>query len=109
MDPNSKLLLDEMKKLGDRFALVESRVDSLEGSLGDRFKSVEQSTNDLVAWKPGIDAAIADLTTKLGSVDNVKSQIGSLHQAGSSGPRSSCSRFADPLEPRGGRDVFASR
>ena len=78
MDPTSKLLIDEMKKLGDRFALVQSLVDSLEGSLGDRFKLVEQSANNLVAWQPGIDAAIADLTTKLGSVDDVKSQIGSL-------------------------------
>ena len=78
MDPTSKPLIDEMKKLGDRFARVESRVDSPEGSLGDRFKLVEQSANNLVAWQPGIDAAIADLTTKLRSVDDVKSQIGSL-------------------------------
>ena len=72
MDPTSKLLIGEMKKLGNRFALVESRVDSLEGFLGDRFKLVEQSANNLVAWQPGIDATIADLTTKLGSVDDVK-------------------------------------
>ena len=78
MDPASKLLLDEMKKLGDRFSLVESHVDSLEGSLGDRFKLVEQSANNLVAWQPGIDSAISDLTTKLSAVDDIQSQLGSL-------------------------------
>ena len=39
---------------------------------------MEQSANNLVAWQPGIDVAIADLTAKLGSIDEVKSQVGSL-------------------------------
>ncbi|XP_039771719.1 uncharacterized protein LOC120639854 [Panicum virgatum] len=78
MDPNSKHLLDEMKKLGDRFSLVESHVDSLEGSLDDRFKLVEQSTNNLVAWQLGVDVTVADLTSKLGAVDDIKSQLNTL-------------------------------
>ena len=49
MDPNTKLLMDEMKKLGDCFSAVESRVDSLESSLGDRFKVVEASTSEFAA------------------------------------------------------------
>jgi hypothetical protein len=49
MDPNTKLLMDEMKKLGDRFSAVESRVDSLESSLGDRFKVVEASSSEFAS------------------------------------------------------------
>jgi hypothetical protein len=29
MDPNTKLLLDEMKRLGERFTSLETRVDGL--------------------------------------------------------------------------------
>ena len=78
MDPSSKLLLDEMKKLGDRFALVEARVDSLEGSFRDQFKAVEQSASDLQAWRPGIDSSIADLSSKLSAVDDLHDKLGSL-------------------------------
>jgi len=78
MDPNSKLLLDEMKKQGDRFALVESRVDSMEASLGDRFKLAEESTNNLVEWQPGVDSAVADLTSKISAVNDISDKLISL-------------------------------
>jgi hypothetical protein len=64
-----------MKKLGDRFALVESRVDSMEASLGDRFKLVEESTNNLVEWQPGVDSAVADLTSKISAVDDISGKL----------------------------------
>jgi len=69
MDPNTKLLMDEMKKLGDRFSAVESCVDSLESSLGDRFKVVEASTSEFTAWRPGVDAAVEDLKLQIGAVN----------------------------------------
>lgn len=76
MDPNTKLLIDEMKKLGDHFTAVESRVDGLESALGDRFKAVEASSSKFLAWQPGMDTAMADLTAKFGAVDDIKLQIG---------------------------------
>jgi hypothetical protein len=43
MDPNSKLLLDEMKKLGEHFTSLESRVDAL----GNRFKPLEDKADEI--------------------------------------------------------------
>jgi len=69
MDPNTKLLMDEMKKLGDRFSAVESRVDSLESSLGDRFNVVEASSSEFASWRPGVDAAVEDLKLQIGAIN----------------------------------------
>jgi len=69
MDPNTKLLMDEMKKLGDRFSAVESRVDSLESSLDDRFKVVEASSSEFASWRPGVDAAVEDLKLQIGAIN----------------------------------------
>jgi chaperonin cofactor prefoldin len=84
MDPNSKLLLDEMKKLGERFTSLESRIDAL----GNRFAPLEARADEISAWKAGVDASVADLVIKVDAieshaskstaVDDLKQQVSTL-------------------------------
>jgi uncharacterized protein YoxC len=84
MDSNSKLLLDEMKKLGDRFSSLESRVDAL----GNRFQPLEDKAEELSVWKDGIDIsvmdlvakfdAVGDLSIKVDAVDELRQQVSNL-------------------------------
>ncbi|CAN6340435.1 unnamed protein product [Urochloa humidicola] len=78
MDPNTKMLLDEMKKIGDRFSLVETRVTSLESTLGDRLTKIEESNQELITWKTEIDSTITDLAAKVESVDSLVAKVESV-------------------------------
>jgi hypothetical protein len=71
MDPNSKLLLDEMKKLEGRFSSLESRVDAL----GNRFQPLEDKAEELSAWKDGIDTSVMDLVTKFDAVRDLSIKV----------------------------------
>jgi hypothetical protein len=71
MDPNTKLLLDEMKRLGERFTLLEAHVDGL----GDRFKTIELKEEEAKAWRSAIDSSVADLVTKADAVDILASKV----------------------------------
>jgi uncharacterized protein YoxC len=71
MDPNSKLLLDEMKKLADRFTSLESRVDAL----GNRFQPLEDKAEELSVWKEGIDTSVMDLVAKFDAVGDLSIKV----------------------------------
>jgi hypothetical protein len=71
MDATSKLLLEEMKKLGDR---LDDRLTSLEkrvDSVGDRFNPIEEKVEEISTWKQGVDSSVADLIVKLDAVENL--------------------------------------
>jgi chaperonin cofactor prefoldin len=84
MDPNSKLLLDEMKKLSERFTFLELRIDAL----GNCFTPLEAKADEISAWKAEVDASVADLVIKVDAieshaskptvVDDLKQQISTL-------------------------------
>uniref|UniRef100_A0A0A9H9F2 Uncharacterized protein n=1 Tax=Arundo donax TaxID=35708 RepID=A0A0A9H9F2_ARUDO len=65
MDPHTKLILDELKSLGDHFTGFESRIDCVEAVISDRFKAVEEVTTDLTSWRPSMDSAMEDLCLKV--------------------------------------------
>jgi hypothetical protein len=71
MDATSKLLLEEMKKLGDR---LDDRLTSLEkrvDSVWDRFNPIEEKVEEISTWKKGVDSSVADLIVKLDNVENL--------------------------------------
>jgi hypothetical protein len=71
MDPNTKLLLDEMKKLGERFTSLEARVDGL----GDRFKSIELQEEEAKVWRTTVDSSVADLAAKADAMNIFASKV----------------------------------
>jgi len=86
MDPNTKLILDEMNKrftdldlkLGQRFAKSESRYDA-------RISTLEAAALAFNSWKPHVDAehiAISEWKLRLeASVDDLKLEVTKLHKA----------------------------
>jgi predicted nuclease with TOPRIM domain len=74
MDPNTKLLLDEMKRLGERFTSLETRIDSL----GDRFKAIEHKAEEVTTWKTDINSSVTDLVAKVYAADNFASKVNAV-------------------------------
>jgi hypothetical protein len=81
MDPNTKLLLDEMKRLGERFTSLETRVNGL----GSRFQALEHTVEEVTAWRVGIDSSVADLITKVDAASTFADKVDAvddlLHKA----------------------------
>jgi hypothetical protein len=71
MDPNIKLILDKIEKLGDRFTSLESRIDNLSG----RFSGVECRTTEVTVWRSEVDSSVADLVTKIDAVGDLADKV----------------------------------
>jgi DNA repair ATPase RecN len=76
MDATSKLLLDEMTKMREhidsRFNSIDRRLESLEkrvDAVNDRIKPLEETVEEFMAWQQGVDASVADLASKLDSME----------------------------------------
>jgi hypothetical protein len=74
MDPNTKLILDEMKKLGDRLSSLESSV----GDLRKSFKTVEGKADAVHAWKSEIDVSVVDLVGKVEAVEGLAGKVNAV-------------------------------
>jgi hypothetical protein len=78
MDPHTKLLLDEMKILGERFTSLESCVnclgDCVDG-LGAHFTGIETKAEEATVWKEEVDSSVADLAAKLTAVEDLASKV----------------------------------
>jgi hypothetical protein len=85
MEPNMKLMLDEIKKLGDRFTSLESRVDTL----GNRLTPIEDKAVEVLTWQQEVEASITGIVAKVvvvdqlagkdDTVDALKSQISNIN------------------------------
>jgi hypothetical protein len=71
MDPNIKLILDKIEKLGDGFTSLESRVDNLT----ERFSGVESRTTEVTAWRSEVDSSAADLVAKIDVVGDLADKV----------------------------------
>jgi phage-related minor tail protein len=89
MDASSKLLLEEMKKMGDR---IDKRLDNLDSRLGNlekrgdndgnRFKQIMDKAEEIASWKDGVDSSVADLISKLDSVEILVGKVGVVNKEG---------------------------
>ena len=64
MDPNTKLILDELKSVQSN---LTSRIDAVEHSIVARVGSLEDAAKVFNAWKPNMDASAAELRAKIGA------------------------------------------
>jgi hypothetical protein len=76
MEPNFKLLLDEMKSLktsleGSIASVNTSlgvHIDAVERTLADRLGQLEGATQVFDAWKPSVDASVKELRADVGEI-----------------------------------------
>jgi outer membrane murein-binding lipoprotein Lpp len=71
MDPNIKLILDKIEKLGDQFTSLESRVDNL----SERYTGLESKTVEVTAWRSEVDSSMADLVAKIDAVGDLADKV----------------------------------
>lgn len=70
MDPNLKLIMDELKGIRSNFCDLQSsmtqRIDVVEKTLADRFASMDSAAKVFNDWKPHVDAAVDDIHQEMG-------------------------------------------
>ena len=64
MDPNTKLILDELKFVQTN---LTNRIVVVETSIGARVGSLEDAAKVFDTWKPKMDAAVEELCAKMGA------------------------------------------
>jgi hypothetical protein len=82
MNPESKLLLDELDK---RFAAADKRFDSLErqiqnnhDSTSTRIQALEKAAQDFDEWCPGVDGVIDDLKIEVAKLSTLKLEVSKI-------------------------------
>jgi DNA repair ATPase RecN len=76
MEPNLKLVLDEMKSMKQS---LEGSIAAVNTSLGDRIGAVERTISDRLSrledaarvfdeWKPTVDASVQELRSEIGAI-----------------------------------------
>ncbi|CAD6242180.1 unnamed protein product [Miscanthus lutarioriparius] len=80
MDPNTKLILDELKSVQMN---LTNRIVAEETSIGARVGSLEDATKVFDAWKPKMDATMEELRSEVGAIRKTDEKGGSGEVEGS--------------------------
>lgn len=72
MDPNLKLILDELKAVRGSMDELQSslskRIDDVDHSWGSRFQALESAAQVFDDWKPRVDATVDDLKMEMSAL-----------------------------------------
>jgi hypothetical protein len=76
MEPNFKMMLDEMKamktSLEGSIAAVNSslgsRIGAVERTISDRFGRLEDAVKVFDEWKPAVDSSVTELRAEIGAI-----------------------------------------
>ena len=77
MDPNTKLILDELKSVQMN---LTNRIVAEETSIGARVGSLEDATKVFDAWKPKMDATMEELRSEVGAIRKTDEKVEALHE-----------------------------
>ncbi|CAD6333416.1 unnamed protein product [Miscanthus lutarioriparius] len=77
MDLNTKLILDELKSVQTN---LTNRIDAVEHSIGARVGSLEDAAKVLDAWKPMMDASVAELRAEIGAFRKTEERVELLRE-----------------------------
>ena len=91
MDPNFQLLLDEIKSVKAAMNGVESRVGTVETSLGSRISAMDRSianrfgrVEDAVLvfddWRPSVDVSVEELRCEVSTLHKQEGAIEKMHE-----------------------------
>lgn len=75
MDPNTKLILDELKSVQSN---LTTRIDAVEQSIGFRVGALEDAAKVFDAWKPTMDASVVELRVKIGALNKMDEKVESM-------------------------------
>lgn len=76
MEPNPKLVLEEMKtmkqsiegSIGAVKSSLEDRIGSVERTISDRFGRLKDAARVFDEWKPVVDASVSELRSEIGVI-----------------------------------------
>ena len=75
MDPNSKMILDEIMGLRSSVEDFQTsqtqRIDNVETNLDDRFHAMEDAAQMFESWKPKVYSSMEDLRVEVSSLRNM--------------------------------------
>jgi hypothetical protein len=77
MDRNTKLILDELKSVQSN---LTNRIDVVEHSIGARVGSLEDAAKVFDAWKPMMDASIAELRAEMGAFRKTEATVETMRE-----------------------------
>ena len=77
MDLNTKLIFDELKSVQTNLI---NRIDAVEHSIGARVGSLEDAAKVLDAWKPTMDASVAELRAEIGAFRKTEERVELLRE-----------------------------
>ena len=72
MDPNTKLILDELKSVQLH---LTNRIDAVEHSIGSRVGMLEDAAKVFDACKPQMDASVAELRAEIGAFRKTEEKV----------------------------------
>jgi len=79
MDPNQKLLLDEIdKRIAARFDGLERRLDASADSSSSRLDALESAARSFDEWRPSVDGFIDDLRVEVKRLSSLKLEVGKI-------------------------------
>jgi len=77
MDPNTKLILDELKFVQTN---LTNRIVVVETSIGARVGSLEDAAKVFDTWKPKMDAAFEELRAEMGAFQKTDEKVDTLRE-----------------------------
>ncbi|XP_066332617.1 uncharacterized protein [Miscanthus floridulus] len=77
MDPNTKLILDELKSVQMN---LTNRIVAVETSIGARVGSLEDAAKVFDTWKPKMDATVEELRSKVGAIRKTDEKVEALRE-----------------------------
>jgi len=91
MDPNFKMLLDEIKVVQTLIAnidsMLSSRINSVEHTIAGRFDKIEHAVQVFDTWKPKVDASMEEFRVEIGafrktneSVERIRTEMTALRK-----------------------------
>ncbi|XP_066395665.1 uncharacterized protein [Miscanthus floridulus] len=77
MDPNTKLILDELRSVQSN---LTSRMDLVENSVGKRVASLEDDTKAFDTWRPKMDATVEELRAEVDAIRKTDEKVEMLRE-----------------------------
>lgn len=83
MDPNIKLLLDEIKSVQTSLTNIDSkllsRIDAIEHAIGGSFDKLESAAKVFDTWKPQVDASMEEVRAEISMFRKTDESVQQMH------------------------------
>jgi hypothetical protein len=77
MDPNTKLILDELKSVQTN---LTNRIGAVESSIGARVEFLEGVAQVFGTWRPQMEATVEELRAEMGAIRTTETTVETLRE-----------------------------